>query len=243
MDKLEQTFAKRKIEPKKEIVTFNIIEFPQFDEEVEINEYLNKMGLEILNIGIKSELAVGKKLEEVFQKLGNSKTGIYQKFIISLGINPRTALRQRMRYKYFEKFSKLGFEKAKEIVSILPIAYLEKLNSLSTKENEEILLEYLSDSDLTIDKFKDIIDTESEEKKLAKISKKDGEILNNVIDFTTRWKALNKLSKKVDNLSNDKQQQIIEYLDKIQLLINESVEEDKKNIEEAEVIEIKKTDI
>ena len=93
------------------------------------------------------------------------------------------------------------------------------------------------------DKFKDIIDTESEEKKLAKISKKDGEILNNVIDFTTRWKALNKLSKKVDNLSNDKQQQIIEYLDKIQLLINESVEEDKKNIEEAEVIEIKKTDI
>ncbi|WP_349764079.1 hypothetical protein [Fusobacterium sp. SYSU M8D902] len=237
MTKLEEVFKQRKIQEqnKKEILSSNIIKFPQFDEEVEINEYLNRIGLEILNIGIKSELAVGKKLEEVFQKLGNSKTGIYQKFIISLGINPRTALRQRMRYKYFENFSKLGFEKAKEIVSILPIVYLEKLNSLcSDKENEEILLEYLSDSNLTMDKFKDIIDTEIEEKKIAE-NKENGEILNNVIDFTVKWKALNKLSKKVDHLSNDRQKQIIEYLDKIQLLISESIQEEK-NIEEAEVI-------
>ena len=244
MNKLEQAFADRKkqeerklAEKKVGIIGHDIIEFPQFDDDEEINEYLKKVGLEILNVGLKAELAVGKCLEDVFQKLGNNKTGTYQKFLAVLGIHTRTALRQRMRYGFFVQFTQLGLNKSKEIISVLPIAYLEKLNSLfKDEETKEILLEYFKDEKITVSKFKDLIDTEIEEKKLEENPEK--EVVIGELNFTSRWKAITKLTKKVEKLPEDKQKEVLSYLDKIQLIIDESEEEEDK-ISEAEIVEVK----
>lgn len=243
MNKLEQVFADRKkIEEKKltekkvGIIGQDIIEFPKFDEDEEINRYLNQMGLEILNVGLKAELAVGKCLEDVFQKLGNNKTGTYQKFLSTLGIHSRTALRQRMRYSFFVQFTKSGLNKAKEIISVIPIAYLEKLNSLfKDVETKEILLEYFKDENLTVSKFKDLVDTELLEKKLEENPQK--EIVVEKFNFVSKWKAISKLTKKVEKLPEDKQKEVLEHLEKIQLIIDES-EEEQEEIKEAEIIEV-----
>ena len=243
MNKLEQVFADRKkIEEKKltekkvGIIGQDIIEFPKFDEDEETNRYLNQMGLEILNVGLKAELSVGKCLEDVFQKLGNNKTGTYQKFLSTLGIHSRTALRQRMRYSFFVQFTKSGLNKAKEIISVIPIAYLEKLNSLfKDEETKEILLEYFKDENLTVSKFKDLVDTELVEKKLEENPQK--EIVVEKFNFVSKWKAISKLTKKVEKLPEDKQKEVLEHLEKIQIIIDES-EEEQEEIKEAEIIEV-----
>lgn len=130
----------------------------KFSDDEKINTYLNQIMKEIILINTKSELILGQKFEEVFQKLKKEKSGMYTKFIDATGFNYRTILRYRMRYKIYIELSNLNYKRASQLAAVLPIEYLEKLSSLSKKkEMKEYIYEKFNDDTLTIQKMKDII--------------------------------------------------------------------------------------
>ena len=59
-------------------------------DDEKVNAYLNQVFKEIILIETKSELILGQKFEEVFQRLKKEKSGLYKDFVAETGFNYRT---------------------------------------------------------------------------------------------------------------------------------------------------------
>lgn len=133
----------------------------KFTDDEKVNAYLNQVFKEIILIETKSELILGQKFEEVFQRLKKEKSGLYKDFVAETGFNYRTTLRYRTRYKIYIELSNLNYKKASQLVAFLPIEYLEKLSSLSKKEEvKKYLYEKFSNNNLTMQDMKNLINFE-----------------------------------------------------------------------------------
>lgn len=107
--------------------------YSNFTTDKEIIEYLNTKTMELLKINGAGNIAIGKELTEVFEKLSSqgSSEGLYTKFLEVSGYKQNTALRYRKRY---ELFTKVTNNAAKQIISLLPVRILEDLY-----KNQDIL--------------------------------------------------------------------------------------------------------
>lgn len=113
------------------IIQSNI--YSDFTEDKELIDYLNKKTMELLKINGVGNIAIGKELTEVFEKLSSqgSNDGLYTKFLEVSGYKQDTALRYRKRY---ELFTRVSTPAAKQIISLLPVRALENLY-----KNQELL--------------------------------------------------------------------------------------------------------
>lgn len=113
------------------IIQSNI--YSDFTEDKELIDYLNKKTMELLKINGVGNIAIGKELTEVFEKLSSqgSNDGLYTKFLEVSGYKQDTALRYRKRY---ELFTRVSTPAAKQIISLLPVRVLENLY-----KNQELL--------------------------------------------------------------------------------------------------------
>ena len=132
----------------------------KFTDDEKVNAYLNQVFKEIILIETKSELILGQKFDEVFQRLKKEKSGLYKDFVAETGFNYRTTLRYRTRYKIYIELSNLNYKKASQLVVFLPIEYLEKLSSLSKKKVKKYLHEKFSNNNLTMQDMKNLINFE-----------------------------------------------------------------------------------
>ena len=132
----------------------------KFTDDEKVNAYLNQVFKEIILIETKSELILGQKFDEVFQRLKKEKSGLYKDFVAENGFKYRTTLRYRTRYKIYIELSNLNYKKASQLVVFLPIEYLEKLSSLSKKKVKKYLYEKFSNNNLTMQDMKNLINFE-----------------------------------------------------------------------------------
>lgn len=169
----------------KDSINFDkIFTYQQFDENIELNAYLNQIGKEILMIEKKSELILGQKFQEVFKKIGRKKGKTYKKFVEILGFNYRTTLRYRIRYNFYVTFLKLDYQKAKDLIVILPTNYLEKLTALcKIKEIKEYLYQQFANPNISLEEMKNILDLQTKLiniKYLEKTLKNEGIFLSSI---------------------------------------------------------------
>ena len=132
----------------------------KFTDDEKVNAYLNQVFKEIILIETKSELILGQKFDEVFQRLKKEKSGLYKDFVAETGFNYRTTLRYRTRYKIYIELSNLNYKKASQLVVFLPIEYLEKLSTLNKKKVKKYLYEKFSNNNLTMQDMKNLINFE-----------------------------------------------------------------------------------
>lgn len=113
--------------PKRELITSDIISFDRdfFGELTEVTlEFLEKYMYDILSLGAKANLQLGKKFQEVADELKKqgSPEGVYTKYIQYLGYNERTILRYRNRWNLYNSVTNSN---SKGIISIIPMKYVE----------------------------------------------------------------------------------------------------------------------
>lgn len=137
-------------------------------EDKELIEYLNLKTINLLKINGNGNIAIGKELTDVYEKLSKqgSSEGIYTKFLEVSGYKPDTALRYRKRY---ELFSKSTNNSIKQIISILPVKLIEKLyKSQELLPNLDVLKEATSEDviKLIIGEEQPIIEIKNKERKV-----------------------------------------------------------------------------
>ncbi|WP_300345269.1 hypothetical protein [Fusobacterium sp.] len=137
-------------------------------EDKELIEYLNLKTINLLKINGNGNIAIGKELTDVYEKLSKqgSSEGIYTKFLEVSGYKPDTALRYRKRY---ELFSKSTNNSIKQIISILPVKLIEKLyKSQELLPNLDVLKEATSEDviKLIIGKEQPVIEIKNKERKV-----------------------------------------------------------------------------
>lgn len=100
----------------------------ELTQDNKLNSFLKVKAVELKNVEAASRIELGKVLTEVYENLSgkNQYDGLYEKWLIEVEINKRTALRHRKRY---EVYSKVGNEKGKKIIAALPERLMEKLYS------------------------------------------------------------------------------------------------------------------
>ena len=86
-------------------------------EDEETRDFLKKNTLKILVQDNTNKLVLGKILQDVFYRIGNSKNGEYGKWLNKTGIPERTALRYRNRYNFFKKLESFNAKKQVLIMS------------------------------------------------------------------------------------------------------------------------------
>lgn len=72
-------------------------------EDVETREYLKEKTKAIFSVDRLSKVVLGKYLNEVFEKIGKQKIGIWDSWCEAIGINDRTAYRYRKRGFFFDQ--------------------------------------------------------------------------------------------------------------------------------------------
>lgn len=137
-------------------------------EDKELIEYLNLKTINLLKINGNGNIAIGKELTDVYEKLSKqgSSEGIYTKFLEVSGYKPDTALRYRKRY---ELFSKSTNNSIKQIISILPVKLIEKLyKSQELLPNLDVLKEATSEDviKLIIGEEQPVIEIKNKERKV-----------------------------------------------------------------------------
>lgn len=137
-------------------------------EDKELIEYLNLKTINLLKINGNGNIAIGKELTDVYEKLAKqgSSEGIYTKFLEISGYKPDTALRYRKRY---ELFSKSTNNSIKQILSILPVKLIEKLyKNQELLLNLDVLKEVTSEDviKLIIGKEQPVIEIKNKERKI-----------------------------------------------------------------------------
>ena len=167
------------------------------DEEIRI--FLKENTLKILVQDNGNKLLLGKFLQDVFDKIGNSKNGEFSKWLIKTGIPERTALRYRNRYNLFKK---LENKEARKNVLNMPNEMIEEIIRDSKTESEIILaleigysIEDIKETLVEI-KNKDIIEIPEKNKDYKEVN-----IDNLVYDVKTKWNDIPvKKKEKVESL-------------------------------------------
>lgn len=105
------------------------------DEET--RNFLKENTIKLLIQDNLNKLALGKILQDIFDKIGNFKDGEYGKWLFKTGINERTALRYRNKYNFFRK---LESESAKKNLLKMSHELIETLMKDERLEKQAIKL-------------------------------------------------------------------------------------------------------
>lgn len=226
---------------KKELLT--TYENPLFTEEElnlsvanltnneEINQILRKNMYEFINQTTKSRLWYGKHFQELFELLGNGEkanqyTSCYTSYLKLVNVDPKTARKYRKRYLFFSQTENQNIKKLISIISDEDIGYLED----NPKFFENLQLEY-KDKEITKELFKELKEAATdqfEEKEEAKDGNNDKniEILPafDMNDFSLKIEDIQNKIKKVSTKDNVTFNQVKKYLEKIEKILNKSVE-------------------
>lgn len=179
-------------------------------EDEETRDFLKKNTLKILVQDNTNKLVLGKILQDVFYRIGNSKNGEYGKWLNKTGFAERTALRYRNRYNFFKKLESFN---AKKQVLIMSHEMIEQI----IKDNEtEVRAIHLLESGADIGRIKKLL-VEMEE--------------NEVIEMTN-VKSTNRTELNIDVLVDDvktkwshipesKKEKVEELFKKIKKLLDE----------------------
>lgn len=169
-------------------------------------EYLNLKTINLLKINGNGNIAIGKELTEVYEKLAKqgSIEGVYTKFLEISGYKQDTALRYRKRY---ELFSKAENNSLKQIISILPVKVIEELY-----KNQELLLTLKNENELTVRGTVEIILERS--KPILEVKNKEKEIKS--FNFSEIEKAF---EEKYSGLEEKEKEQVDKLLEKLGKLL------------------------
>lgn len=186
---------------------FSYIDEMCADETDEIKKFLKEKTMHLLIQDNLSKLKLGEILEEVFQKIGNNKNGLYLKWLEGTGINSRTALRYRNRYSLFNKVKR---RTAQHVILSLGHEDIEKiLEEENTTEKVINILENGGDKA----KVKEFLD-----QRIA-IEFKE-EISEEIPDFKLNIEKIsNEVNQKWETIDNNKQKKINKLFKKIKEII------------------------
>lgn len=200
MDKLKEVLTGR--EKNKDIININSLNFEDelfFDED---GEYLKQKSYEVALINVKGSLALGKIFKEVFEKLGNSKTGTYEKWIAFNGFNKRTALRYR---KKFELYQAVSNEK-KEQIALMSFELVEKISNGNIEEYVELINNGISNDELKAE-LKSNFQIENKEIRIAPVN------------FNLDFKIFKNIENEIENLDETKKIKVEKLLVEIQKIL------------------------
>lgn len=200
MDKLKEVLTGR--EKNKDIININSLNFEDelfFDED---GEYLKQKSYEVALINVKGSLALGKIFKEVFEKLGNSKTGTYEKWIAFNGFNKRTALRYR---KKFELYQAVSNEK-KEQIALMSFELVEKISNGNVEEYIELINNGISNDELKAE-LKSNFQIENKEIRIAPVN------------FNLDFKIFKNIENEIENLDETKKIKVEKLLVEIQKIL------------------------
>lgn len=200
MDKLKEVLTGR--EKNKDIININSLNFEDelfFDED---GEYLKQKSYEVALINVKGSLALGKIFKEVFEKLGNSKTGTYEKWIAFNGFNKRTALRYR---KKFELYQAVSNEK-KEQIALMSFELVEKISNGNVEEYVELINNGISNDELKAE-LKSNFQIENKEIRIAPVN------------FNLDFKIFKNIENEIENLDETKKIKVEKLLVEIQKIL------------------------
>lgn len=93
-----------------------IVTFDYSTVDADTGAFLQEKAARIMEIRFKSVVAIGKELREAQDKLANNKIGVFQQWINSIGITPRTAYNYINGYEYIVK----NFHNIEDAESIQP---------------------------------------------------------------------------------------------------------------------------
>lgn len=215
-ERMKSKFNAVKVEKKIELVNIDNcgLETIEFIDDIEINDYLNNKGKEILKMNASGSLFLGKIFTEVQEKLieyDDEKSTTYCKWLDVNGYNRMTALRHKRRYELYELCKT---QKGKTIISLLTVREIEKIYKA-----EESISNFLSLCDEEANNFSDI-------KILLKEIKYTEPDIQSEIEFTNYGiqekyndviKRLN--GYKMDRIDEKKQEKLNKYLEKIEKLL------------------------
>jgi hypothetical protein len=179
-------------------------------EDEETRDFLKKNTLKILVQDNTNKLVLGKILQDVFYRIGNSKNGEYGKWLNKAGFAERTALRYRNRYNFFKKLESFNAKKQVLIMSH------EMIEQIIKDDETEVRAIHLLESGADIGRIKKLL-VEMEE--------------NEVIEMTN-VKSTNRTELNIDVLVDDvktkwshipesKKEKVEELFKKIKKLLDE----------------------
>lgn len=179
-------------------------------EDEETRDFLKKNTLKILVQDNTNKLVLGKILQDVFYRIGNSKNGEYGKWLNKTGFAERTALRYRNRYNFFKKLESFNAKKQVLIMSH------EMIEQIIKDDETEVRAIHLLESGADIGRIKKLL-VEMEE--------------NEVIEMTN-VKSTNRTELNIDVLVDDvktkwshipesKKEKVEELFKKIKKLLDE----------------------
>lgn len=200
----------------------------------DINKILRKNMYEFINHTAKNRLWYGKHFQELFELLGNGEsanqyTSCYTSYLKLVNIDPKTARKYRKRYSFFSQTENENIKKLISIISDEDINYLEN----NPKFFENLQLEY-KDKEITKELFKELKEAaaidpleENIEEAEEENNEKDIEVLPafDINDFSLKIEDIQNKIKKVSTTDNDTFNQVKKYLEKIEKILNKSVEE------------------
>ena len=212
MKKLDNTVEVSVVKDEKKLNPNNLNEILLFDEmkklsdDKNIVELLINSSIEIFSIQVKNALILGKIFQNIFDKIGNQNTGLYEKWLTLNGFNKYTALRYRKRYELYELVS----SEQKEIVAILPQKYID---IMYLEENRETYINLVK-SGASSKEIIEMIESNIQVKTLE--SKEEKEIVS-----LDHYKFLSsKAFKKIETLEEKEKIKLQKYLDGIDKILN-----------------------
>lgn len=179
-------------------------------EDEETRDFLKKNTLKILVQDNTNKLVLGKILQDVFYRIGNSKNGEYGKWLNKTGIPERTALRYRNRYNFFKKLESFNAKKQVLIMSH------EMIEQIIKNDETEVRAIHLLETGADIGRIKKLL-IEIQENEVIEIEntkstdKTELNIDTLVDDVKTKW----------NHIPESKKEKVEELFIKIKKLLDE----------------------
>lgn len=179
-------------------------------EDEETRDFLKKNTLKILVQDNTNKLVLGKILQDVFYRIGNSKNGEYGKWLNKSGFAERTALRYRNRYNFFKKLESFNAKKQVLIMSH------EMIEQIIKDDETEVRAIHLLESGADIGRIKKLL-VEMEENEVIEMTdtknRNRSELNIDVLvdDVKTKW----------SHIPESKKEKVEELFKKIKKLLDE----------------------
>lgn len=179
-------------------------------EDEETRDFLKKNTLKILVQDNTNKLVLGKILQDVFYRIGNSKNGEYGKWLNKTGFAERTALRYRNRYNFFKKLESFNAKKQVLIMSH------EMIEQIIKNDETEVRAIHLLETGADIGRIKKLL-VEMEENEVIEMANTKStnrtELNIDVLvdDVKTKW----------SHISESKKEKVEELFKKIKKLLDE----------------------
>lgn len=176
-------------------------------DDKEITDMLISKTTSLINLQIKSAISLGDIFTTVFEKLskaGSKYEGLYEKWLNLNGINKKTALRYRKRYKLYSLVNN------KESIAIMPQKYIDMLYSQEDKTEYINIINNGATYEEVINLLKD-----------KTIVPEKIEYVNMVdFDFRNYNTLFIDIDKKVESLKDKEKKELQKYLMKIQEILS-----------------------